>query len=195
MKALLLALFVIPCLAMAQQKQPVSGYGNIKFGSAPAQVKAAVLALGGSFTATASRKDTYFFTNVNFNRHPANTLLVKFYNNKFCQATLMFPAVTDDAFLQYYNGFISEMNTLYGEGSVHTDFEAPYKPGDGNELYALKNQKASYYATWQSKNTQGNSNTAILNVGTNLSISLSLMDGTLIKQRDDAEAKPASKKH
>lgn len=190
MKNKLLLLFIIPLFAIAQQKAPIDNYAGIKLGSTPDVVKQALIAKGAIFNSTASRKDTYFFSNVAFNDHQASMLLIKFYNNKFYQATLIFPPSIDDSLLNQYQGIIKELNIMYGDGSVHTDFEAPYHQGDGNEIYAIKNNKASYFTTWASANPDGTNNTVIFNIGTNLAFTLSFIDGSLIKQKDDAEAQP-----
>ncbi|MEO6521362.1 MAG: hypothetical protein ABIN91_06790 [Mucilaginibacter sp.] len=204
MKKLLLAILLLPLFTIAQQKR-IDGYAGIMFGLSPESVKNAIEARGGVMEASSSAK-TYYFSNLSFNEHKSTTMGFHFFDNKLYHAIMFFDHVDQDKVISTYNALIKELNVIYGEGSVISEFRAPYQPGDGKELYALQNQKASLYTTWTSHNDDGTDNVVLLNITSELSIAISYMGGTLMKQKDAAEeaqaqikpkakAKTTAKKH
>jgi hypothetical protein len=178
-KTLLIVFLLIPFFGFSQTTKPIDGFLGIKFGSSKAIVLAAIKAKGGVVDKANSNLTQIAFNNVKLGHRLTSGFLVRFVNDKACNALFVFSTTPEDKTIDYYNDLLNDINDIYGSGESTKTFRTPFKDGDGYEITAIKEGDADYVTNWNS-----GKNSIQMSINTDLMVKLTYFDGVLTDMRD-----------
>ncbi|MEO6521361.1 MAG: hypothetical protein ABIN91_06785 [Mucilaginibacter sp.] len=167
-------------LINANEKKSIDGFWGIKFGASVDEVKTAIAAKGGTYSTGSSKPDNLMFSGASFTGRNTEYINVRTVNDKFYEASVGFPELTDVQLIPTFNTIVSELSAVYGDAKIEKTFKEPYKEGDGLEAGAIRIGMASYVARWKTNN----GNTIIVQINKNSTITIFYTDTALNKVKN-----------
>ena len=180
-KTLLIALFLIPFLGLAQTPKLIDGFLGIKFGSTRAAAIVAMKAKGAILDKQNSTTEELEYNHVKLGHRESVDFGIFFLNDKAYKAVFVFKIEEEPKTIEYYYSLVNDINEVYGIGTPTKIFRSPYKDGDGDEILAIEGGYADLYTDW---NSGGGSIQASIDNKLNI----------ILIYQDDALAKAAASK-
>ena len=182
------SLFLIPFCGFSQTTKPIDGFLGVKFGSNKLTVIAALKAKGATFDKNSSDAGNLTFRNATLAHRSVHGLIVKFVNNKACQAVFIFNPDVEAKIIEEYKDLTTDISRAYGEGQATNNYKYPYKDGEelSDTLVGLSAGKIDMSTVWfdAKKNAIG------IEITTDMTIDLKYEDSKLM---DEAIAKQDAK--
>lgn len=146
-----LIILLLNVLAFSQTTDSIiKGVIGVKFGMRQSQVKSIILSKGGTLEKTTSQDYgiSLSYKNLSFLSNKANLTHFKFYKDSLFGISFCF-IVDANGFTQAkYDALKEKIETKYGDGKCTRSFVDPYYDGDGYEMSAVDQGKATISCLW-----------------------------------------------
>lgn len=186
MNKFLTILFLLLPICVLSQDNHISGMLGLNFGLSKEDVIVKMASKG--YSLRPEKKDYLSFNNVKFGAFEYCNVAFYFINNKFYQGLILVAPNLDAQILDLYKDINNELSKKYGKGEAINKFEEPYKEGDGQEVSAIKLDKAKYYTFWTADKIGSIKTT----VSPALFVSITYQDKSLIEEVITEQAKQIS---
>lgn len=186
MNKLLLTLLLLFPISVLSQDIHIAGMLGLNFGLSKEDVIIKMKSKG--YSLKPEKKDYLSFNNVKFGAFENCIVAFYFINNKFYQGLVLVAPSLEAKVLDLYKDINNELSKKYGKGEAINKFQEPYKEGDGQEVSAIKLDKATYYTFW----TTDAIGTIRTTVSPALFVIITYQDKNLIEQVKSEQTKQPS---
>jgi hypothetical protein len=148
-KVFAFCLCLLPLISLSQKFKPLDSLTLIKFGAAKADVVNTIKKHGGIWEVQYSRPQLYVFSHLTFDSGSKLAVVVKFTSEKAYEVDYVIGPAAGVNVICYYCEIIQKISNVYGAPKSEKQFKFPCKPGDNNEIKAIKLGLDSYSSYWR----------------------------------------------
>lgn len=148
-----LILLNINVFAQYDSNKKLTGFWGIKFGSSYNEVKSLMNQKQGCVYNPESSSKSLIYSDGKFAGEKIDFLSLSFHNGKFYKAICILNPFSESTLFTTYESIKQDLSNKYFDPNNEIEeYIYPYKKGDGNELTAIKTDKAAFGSIWNFNN-------------------------------------------